>query len=461
MRGGGRVPGEPRFDDAGDPYREVTEPRDVRTAFLKEAMWHGTLVAAEAILAEHPELRTADIHTAAVLGDDALVRQFIARDPASVTAKSPPYGGDALNYLGLSKYLRLDPSRSDAFLRAARALLDAGADPNTGFWTTGKFPEYESALYGAAGVAHHAALTRLLIERGANPNDEDAVYHSPEGDDLGAMQVLVETGKVTPENLSVMLVRKSDWHDYEGVKYLLEHGAGTNFQRGRGWFPLLHAIARNNSLSIIDLMLDYRADPHLRDEGTSAIELAARRGRGDVLTAFVKRGVALDLEGVDRLIAACATDNTAEINELTQHEPQLKAELLGQGSTLLAEFTSTWNTAGVRHLLDLGVPVASLYKGDGYFDVAAESTALHVAAWQIRADLVQLLLERGAPVNARDGKGRTPLMLAVKACVDSYWQHRRTPEPARLLLAAGSTTDGVTFPSGYADVDALLRPHYR
>jgi ankyrin repeat protein len=313
-------------------------------------------------------------------------------------------------------------------------------------------------LYGAAGVAHHVALTRLLIERGANPNDEDAVYHSPEGDDLGAMQVLVETGKVTPENLSVMLVRKSDWHDFEGVKYLLEHGAGTNFKRGRGWFPLLHALARNNSLAIIDLLLDYRADPHLRDEGTSAIELAARRGRGDVLATFVKRGVTLDLAGVDRLIAACATDNTAEINELTQHEPQLRAELLVQGSTLLAEFTSTWNTAGVRHLLDLGVPVASLYKGDGYFDIAAESTALHVAAWQIRADLVQLLLERGAPVNARDGKGRTPLMLAVKACVDSYWRHRRTPEPAWLLLAAGASREGVPIPTGDPALDDLLRP---
>ena len=430
----------------------------MRVAFLQAAMWHGTLDAAEAMLAAHPELRTSDIHTAAVLGDDALVQRFVEQDPKSVHAKSPPYGGDALNYLGLSKYLRLNPSKSDAFLRAARALLDAGADPNTGFWTTGKFPEYESALYGAAGVAHHAALTRLLIERGANPNDEDAVYHSPEGDDSGAMQVLVETGRVTPQNLSVMLVRKSDWHDYDGVKYLLEHGANSNFQRGRGWNPLLHAISRNNSLEIIELLLDHRADPHLRDEGTSAIELAARCGRGDVLAALAKRGVALGLEGVDRLIAACAMDDAAMLRDLTQREPRLAGELLAQGSTLLAEFAGTCNTAGVQHLLELGVPVSSRYKGDGYFDIAPESTALHVAAWQIRPDLVQLLLHRGAEVNARDGKGRTALMLAVKACVDSYWQHRRTPEPARLLLAAGASRDGVPYPSGYQAVDELLRP---
>jgi len=28
--------------------------------------------------------------------------------------------------------------------------------------------------------------------------------------------MLVETGKLTPESLSVMLIRKHDWHDYEG-----------------------------------------------------------------------------------------------------------------------------------------------------------------------------------------------------------------------------------------------------
>ncbi len=49
-------------------------------------------------------------------------------------------------------------------------------------------------------------------------------------------------------------------------------------------------------------------------------------------------------------------------------------------------------------------------------------------------------------------------MLAVKACVDSYWRYRRTPEPARLLLAAGAMRDGVPYPSGYQAVDELLRP---
>jgi hypothetical protein len=134
-------------------------------------------------------------------------------------------------------------------------------------------------------------------------------------------------------------------------------------------------------------------------------------------------------------------------------------ELLAQGSTVLAEFAGNGNPKGVQHLLDLGVPVDALYEGDPYFDIAKDSTALHVAAWKAWPQTVKLLIERGANVNAQDAKGRTPLMLAVKACVDSYWTNRRSPESVEALLRAGASVSGVVFPCGYAEVDALLKAH--
>src|SRR5438309_9111991 len=70
-----------------------------------------------------------------------------------------------------------------------------------------------------------------------------------------------------------------------------------------------------------------------------------------------------------------------------------------------------------------------------------------------------LLIERGAPIDAPDGKGRTPLALAVRACVDSYWKERRSPESVRALLHAGASVAGVAFPSSYTDVDELLKSH--
>ena len=433
---------------------------DLVADFIEAATWHGTLEPAEAILAAHPELAGATIHTAAVTGDAAAVRRLIAQDPKNVTATSPPYGGDALNYLCLSKYLRLDPARGDAFLRAATALLDAGADPNTGFWTTGKFPEHETALYGAAGVAHHAALTRLLIERGADPNDEEPVYHSPESYDLGAMKVLVETGRLTKTNLVLMLIRKHDWHDYEGAKYLLEHGADPNHARQRGWDPLQHALVRDNSLEMVALLLDHGADPAAAKDGVTAVARAAREGRSDVLELFERRGIPIELHGLDRLIAACATGDAASARSIAEREPHLVGEVKAMGGELLAKFAGTDNPAGVRQLLDLGVDVAAPFtEGDGYHGEPKNSLAIHVAAWRGRPAVVNLLIARGSPIDLPDAKGRTPLALAVKACVDSYWTERRSPESVQALLEAGASTEGVAFPSGYAEVDDLLRKH--
>ncbi len=432
--------------------------RDSRDAFLAAATWHGALEPAEAILAAHPELRSSDIHTAAVLGDADAVRRFLGLDPTNATARSGPYNADALNYLGLSKYLRLDVSRTDGFLGAAEALLDAGADPNTGFWTKGEFPEFETALYGAAGVAHHGQLTRLLLSRGANPNDGEAVYHSPESYENDAMKALVETGKVTAENLVLMLVRKHDFHDYEGAKWLLERGANPNHEREHGWpLPIHHAISRDNDLTFIELLLDYHADPTRSKDGLTAITRAARRGRGDLLALFERRGFDVRLAGVDRLIAACARHDVAEVHRIAAHEPAMVRELLAQGGARLSEFAGTWNTKGVEHLLDLGVPVDAPYGPDGYFEIAEHSTALHVAAWKGVASTVHLLIARGAPIDAKDGKGRTPLILAVRATVDSYWTERRTPASVQALLDAGASLQGVTFPSGYGEVDDLLR----
>jgi hypothetical protein len=43
--------------------------------------------------------------------------------------------------------------------------------------------------------------------------------------------------------------------------------------------------------------------------------------------------------------------------------------------------------------------------------------------------------------------------------VDSYWKERRTPESVEALLKAGASIRGVEFPSGYAEVDELLKTH--
>ena len=133
------------------------------------------------------------------------------------------------------------------------------------------------------------------------------------------------------------------------------------------------------------------------------------------------------------------------------------SELREDGGRYLVTFAGVGNDDGIRLLLDLGVDVAAPFaEGDGYFDVAPDSLALHVAAWRANHSTVRLLIERGAPIDRPDGKGRTPLSLAVRACVDSFWTDRRRPDSVKMLLDAGASVRSVLFPSGYADVDALL-----
>ena len=402
----------------------------------------------------------ASIYVAAVLGDAAAVRDLLALARENATRKGGPFDWDPLTYLCFSRFLRLDKSRSDAFVRAAIALLDAGANPNTGYNEADNGPAmFETAIYGAAGLAHHAAMTRLLLERGADPNDDETPYHTPESYDNGAMEALVESGKLNDNSMTSLLVRKADWHDTYGIRYLLEHGANPN--RTSNWkvTPLQHAVRRDNALENIALMLDHGGDLSITNDihFANAFRIAARRGRGDILAEAARRGMVERFTGLDALVAACAVNNSAAAREMLAARPDLLPLLQREGGTLLAEFAGNRNVDGVRLLLDLGVPVTARYtSGDGYFDIAPMSLAIHVAAWKAAHEVVALLIERESPVNDVDGRGRTPLMLAVRACVDSYWTDRRKPDSVRALIDAGASRASIAAPTGYDQIDVLL-----
>jgi ankyrin repeat protein len=455
--------------------RSVENLPDPVNTFIEVAVvprhgWHasGTLEHAELLLARYPHVATANIHTAALLADEPTIRKFLAQDPTLVTATGGPHNWNALTYLAFSRYLRLDKSRSDAFVPTARALLDAGASANTG-WTEyiddPPRPVLESAIYAAAGLAQHPGLTRLLLQYGADPNDEETCYHAPETYDNTVVQILIESGRCNERSLAWLAARKADWHDEKGLLLALDGGANPNYMTQWSHTPFQHSIRRDNGLVMIEMFLDHGADPSLRntDNGRNAFQMAAYHGRGDILTALEQRGFVLIFDGptadLDQLVAACAQADMPRVQALIAHDPQLLPQLLQIGGSLLARFAGANNFEGLRVLLDLGVPAGALWpEGDPYFDTPKNSTALHYAAWRAWHPIVRELIVRGAPVNATDERGRTPLQLAVKACIDAYWKRRRQPDSVAALLAAGATTQGIDLPTGYDAIDALLLP---
>ena len=159
---------------------------------------------ARQLLAEKPHLAKANIYTAAAVGDFAAVADFLAKG-ADVHAKGGPFDWEPLLY---AAYSRLDSeAEGHSTLEVARLLLEAGADPNAGFlWDWGgQFPCLFTALTGVLGLGeagppietqhqHWYEFARLLLEAGADPNDNQGLYNRMQYPDDEHLKLLLEYG---------------------------------------------------------------------------------------------------------------------------------------------------------------------------------------------------------------------------------------------------------------------------
>jgi ankyrin repeat protein len=156
-----------------------------------------------------------------------------------------------------------------------------------------------------------------------------------------------------------------------------------------------------------------------------------------------------------RLLVSCVLGRRREAEAIAARNPGLVSSLPAADHELVARYCWETNTnyEAVRLMLDLGFPVAHPETSHGY-------SPLHNAAWAGSADLVDLLIERGHPVDLVDPTHHaTPLGFAIYDCT----VEKRHPEGAygrvvKALLDAGSPWDALSYPTGDARIDDALRP---
>lgn len=329
---------------------------------------------------------------ACAIGDvDAVAA--IAADPARRDAPMPPLSMPPLVAVTFSSLFAL-PAHGERLRASARALLDAGADPNAS-WIDAAFPDAPlRPLYGAAGRHHDLALTRLLLERGANPNDGESVYHATEAHSLDCLRALLDAGaRVTGTNA---LFHMLDGEHPDGVRLLLERGGDPN-EMMREFTPLAWAIRRRRSVTIIDILLAAGADPTVRDGGgRSPLQLARRAGLDRVATRLAEVAGDEAPDAREAFITACAAGDGEAARAALAASPSIIATLPPDELRLLPDSVESRRDAAARLMVELGWPIDA--RGGDW-----GATALNLAVFRGDPSLTRFFLEHGASWEERHG----------------------------------------------------------
>jgi len=396
-----------RSAQADDPAAAVVNfLRLVYAGDIAGGMHRAQPSAAARFLDAHPALGGGDPCIACAVGDADVLRREAARDPAWVNRPGGPLDLPPLVAVTHSSLVRL-PAYRERLTAAAKSLLDAGADPNQSVpsrWAaspgapSGGVPL--SALYGAAGQNQDTGLTRLLLARGANPNDGESLYHSLESPDC--TRLLLEAGaRVSGTNA---LYRALDMDSADPLRLLLAHGGDANEPAAgpptSDWgAPLLWAIRRRRSPGHIAALLEAGADPSARTpHGVGAFVLALEFGLPEVAELLRQAGGGDALSEEARFVAASAAGDETTARGLLSQRPDMLGALSEAQLRLLPELAAQGAGEAVRVMVALGWPI-DVTGGDW------AASALNHAVFRGDAALTRFLLEHGAQWTEAHGFG--------------------------------------------------------
>ena len=407
------------------------------TASIRD--WTGR---AARMLAARPEIADYSFATAVILGDAGRVRREIKRRPELVTRPDDRTGWTALHAACASQWHRLDPARADGLLAVARLLLDAGADPRARVGQADGWTPLRCAVAGAA----NPPITRLLLERGAVPEDHDLYLAGFADDGYECLRLLLGHTAGVAGIARMALSAPISRNDLDGVRLLLEAGADPRrYDDGNSPPPpvVYNAVRSSCRPELIDLLLAHGADPDAPGpDGRSPCALATAQGRTEVAAVLRRHGAVDDATGTDRFLSACLRADHADAHRQVTRHPELPGSLSSsQQAGAIMQAAEAGNTAAVGLMLDLGFPVDARGGEDG-------GTALHAAAYSGSASTARLLIDRGADIEAHDTHWDSPPL--DWAVVGSGERPVTNPRPdwvatVRLLIEAGASTQDITL----------------
>lgn len=309
--------------------RSLVSEKRQRQEYLLSAARNGDHMEVEVLLTAGTEVdyldrteRKTALHFAAQYGHKYVAKQLLDHD-ADIEMRCEPSGSAMMIHHRAGRTpLHWAAAGDDTGGRSeglVRLLLDHGADTNARN-DSHRTPLQEAVMYTRlSDMQPNTTVIRLLLEHGAQINACDILGWTPLHeaafyDKHDLVLILLKNGanadgkaaesdpaypsnpKMTGELIpkTPLLLTASHW-SIPTVRALLEHGADVNARTADSYRPsgetLLHMAASNNKLEIVDMLLDAKADVHMKDysSGDTALQKAAYKGYQDIVRTLLGR----------------------------------------------------------------------------------------------------------------------------------------------------------------------------
>ncbi len=359
---------------------------------------------------------------------------------------------------------------------AAKLLIQHGADVAvvSGFDSKG------STAFLADTVEHRALRVAVKKkEQRTELEGRDEAYAPPKNTKGGGLTALVlaarenhldsvkllveahaDVNQITHYGWTPLLTAVQNRH-YQLAAYLLDHGANPNIANNGGWTPLYLAVDNRNieggdypvrqpdmdHLEFIKLLLSHGANVNGRVCGVETTAKVCKGDSTETRTVFTMQWLYED--GATPFLRAAQSGDVVLMKLFLEHgaDPKIAtangdtALMVASGIGWVEGITYEWSPAdnleAVKVCLDLGLDPNAV-DGDG-------RTALHGAAHKGRTEVVRLLAEHGAKLDALDHGSRDTFAGVLK-------DHRWMP----IDYARGLVRVGVQSAIAHPDTEALL-----